>query len=130
MMVRSGVPIGTSMSPVFLILPASAKTFVPLLFSVPMPAYHLPPRRTIGGMLAKVSTLLISVGWPHRPFSAGNGGRGRGEPRLPSMSHERGLFAKTKAPAPMRGRCGSQGDSRSGFQSPSFTPDEWRSAGG
>jgi hypothetical protein len=35
-----GVPMGTSIKPVFLILPASAKTFVPLLFSVPMPANH------------------------------------------------------------------------------------------
>ena len=37
---RSGMPIGTSMRPVLLILPASAKTLVPLLFSVPMPANH------------------------------------------------------------------------------------------
>ena len=35
-MTRSGVPIGTSISPVFRIFPASANTFVPLLFSVPM----------------------------------------------------------------------------------------------
>jgi hypothetical protein len=37
-MSRSGVPIGTSIRPVLLILPASANTLVPLLFSVPMPA--------------------------------------------------------------------------------------------
>ena len=36
MMSRNGVPNGTSARPVFLILPARAKTFVPLVFSVPM----------------------------------------------------------------------------------------------
>jgi hypothetical protein len=40
-----GVPIGTSMRPVLLILPARAKTLVPLLFSVPMPANHAAPLR-------------------------------------------------------------------------------------
>src|SRR5208283_2139356 len=81
---RSGVPIGTSMRPVLLIFPASANTFVPLLFSVPMLANHSAPLRKIGGTLANVSTLLISVGQFHNPLSAGNGGRGRGVPRLPS----------------------------------------------
>lgn len=33
---RSGVPIGISTSPVFLIFPPTAKTFVPLLRSEPM----------------------------------------------------------------------------------------------
>ena len=32
-----------------MILPASANTFVPLLFSVPMPANHSAPLRMIGG---------------------------------------------------------------------------------
>ena len=39
---RSVMPIGTSISPVFCTRPASAKTFVPLLFSVPMDAYQAP----------------------------------------------------------------------------------------
>src|ERR1019366_2161769 len=81
---RSVVPIGTSIRPVLVILPARANTFVPLLFSVPMPANHSAPLRMIGAMLASVSTLLISVGEPHNPLSAGKGGRGRGVPRLPS----------------------------------------------
>src|ERR1051325_7686081 len=72
---RSGVPIGTSMSPVLVIFPASANTFVPLLFSVPMPANHAAVLRIIVGTLANVSTLLINVGQPHKPLSAGNGGR-------------------------------------------------------
>ena len=53
------------------ILPARANTFVPLLFSVPMEAYQAPPFFTIGATLAKVSTLLMRVGWPHRPLMAG-----------------------------------------------------------
>ena len=54
-------------------------------------------------MLAKVSTLLISVGQPHRPLSAGNGGRGRGVPRLPSIEAISAVSSpQTKAPAPMR----------------------------
>ena len=39
----------------------------------------------IGLMVAQVSTLLILVGLPHRPRCAGNGGRGIGWPRRPSM---------------------------------------------
>ena len=45
-------------------------------------------------MLAKVSTLLRTVGLPHRPLTAGNGGRG---PRLAAVAldggHQRGLLA-------------------------------------
>src|ERR1035441_7524788 len=68
-----GVPIGTSIRPVLAILPASANTFVPLLLPVPMAAYQSAPLRMIGGMFARVSTLLISVGQPQRPLSAGKG---------------------------------------------------------
>src|SRR4051812_33997654 len=78
---RRVVPIGTSTSPVLRILPAKAKTFVPLLVSVPMPANQSAPLRMIGGTLAKVSTLLIEVGAPHSPCSVGYGGRGLGTPR-------------------------------------------------
>ena len=100
---RSVVPIGTSIRPVLVILPASANTFVPLLFSVPMPANHSAPLRMIGATLASVSTLLISVGEPHSPLSAGNGGRGRGVPRLPSTEDIRAVSSpQTNAPAPMR----------------------------
>ena len=65
------MPIGTSISPVLRILPASANTLVPLLLGVPIAAYQAGPLRMIGAMLAKVSTLLISVGKPHSPLSAG-----------------------------------------------------------
>src|SRR6516225_2799478 len=68
------IPMGTSMSPLLRILPVSEKTLVPLLFSVPSPAYHSGPPLRIGTTLAKVSTLLIKVGYPQRPLSAGYGG--------------------------------------------------------
>ena len=70
-MCRSVVPIGTSIRPVLRTLPVSEKTLVPLLFSVPMPANQAAPLRMMPGTLAKVSTLLMRVGQPHRPFSAG-----------------------------------------------------------
>ena len=49
---RRVVPIGTSTRPVLWILPPSAKTLVPLLFSVPIEANHSGPFRMICGMLA------------------------------------------------------------------------------
>ena len=52
------VPIGTSIRPTLLILPASANTFVPFDFSVPILLYHSEPFRIIAGILANVSTLL------------------------------------------------------------------------
>ena len=64
---RRVMPIGTSTRPVLSTRPASAKTLVPLLFSVPMPANQSPPLRMIGATLAKVSTLLISVGLAPEP---------------------------------------------------------------
>ena len=76
--------MGTSTRPVLTTRPARANTLVPLLVSVPMPAYQSPPLRMIGAMLAKVSTLLISVGLPPQP---GDGrvrraGPGRAPPAL------------------------------------------------
>src|SRR6478736_2768943 len=100
---RNGIPIGTSMRPLLVILPVSAKTFVPLLFSVPKLAYHSAPLLMMGAMLANVSTLLMSVGQPQRPLSAGKGGRGRGVPRLPSTDAINAVSSPhTNAPAPMR----------------------------
>ncbi len=54
------------------------------------------------GRLASVSTLLMTVGLPNRPLTAGNGGRGRGMPRLPSMLWIRAVSSpQTNAPAPI-----------------------------
>ena len=49
---RSVVPIGISTRPVLVILPPSAKTFVPFDFSVPMDANQSAPFRMICGMFA------------------------------------------------------------------------------
>src|ERR1035441_11065959 len=69
MISRRVMPMGTSMRPVFATRPARANTLVPLLFSVPMAANQAAPWRTMGAILAKVSTLLISVGHSHSPDS-------------------------------------------------------------
>ena len=79
------VPMGTSTRPMLLTFPVRAKTLVHLLPSVPMLAYHAPPLIMIWAMLAKVSTLFRMLGFPQRPFCAGNGGLGLGMPRFPSM---------------------------------------------
>src|ERR1035437_7525330 len=82
---RSVIPMGTSISPVLVTRPARANTLVPLLFSVPIPANQAAPLRRMGATLANVSTLLMRVGLSHRPDSAGDGGRGRGGSRFPSL---------------------------------------------
>ena len=100
---RRVVPIGTSTSPVFTTRPARAKTLVPLLVAVPIAANQSPPLRMMGAMLANVSTLLMSVGRPQSPDTAGYGGRGLGVPRPPSMDAMSAVSSPhTNAPAPSR----------------------------
>jgi hypothetical protein len=100
---RRDVPMGTSTRPVFTMRPASAKTLVPLLRPGPYDEYHSGPLRRMVGTLANVSTLLMSVGQPKRPSTAGYGGRGRGDPRLPSIEAIRAVSSpQTNAPAPSR----------------------------
>ena len=53
-------------------------------FSEPIDRNQSTPLSTIGGTLAMDSTLLTTVGQAYRPATAGNGGRSRGWPRLPS----------------------------------------------
>ena len=66
-----------------------------------MPAYHSPPLRMMGAILANVSTLLMRVGCPNSPSIAGYGGRGRGVPRLPSTDAINAVSSpQTNAPAP------------------------------
>ncbi len=97
----SVVPIGTSTRPTLFTLPPKAKTLVPLVSSVPMAAKFSQPSRKIKGTQASVSTLLTMDGHPHKPLTAGNGGRGFGIPRLPSMLLMRAVSSpQTKAPAP------------------------------
>jgi hypothetical protein len=57
----------------------------------------------IGAILAKVSTLLISVGSPINPSIAGYGGLGLGVPRFPSIDAISAVSSPhTNAPAPNR----------------------------
>src|SRR5579883_1413829 len=79
--VRIGVPIGTSTRPANRTWPDRENTFVPRLRPEPMAAYQSAPRAMTAGTVAIVSTLLMSVGQPHSPASAGYGGRGCGVPR-------------------------------------------------
>ena len=89
------------MSPVRRTLPTRLKVLVPLDVSVPKPAYQSGPLVMIAGRVASVSTLSMIVGLPHRPETAGNGGRVRGMPRRPSMLAIRAVSSpQTKAPAP------------------------------
>src|ERR1039457_3282619 len=84
MNVLSGVPSGISTSPVLCDLPTRENTFVPGLLALPVSVNHAGPLVTMGAMLYQVSTLLMLLGLPHRPFCAGKGGRGRGRPASPS----------------------------------------------
>ena len=101
MISRRVVPMGTSIRPVFSMEPVREKVLVPGLPAVPMERYHSAPSRTMRGTLAKVSTLLRTVGFSHKPFSTVRGGLTRGMPRLPSMEAVRAEPSpQTKAPAP------------------------------
>src|SRR5690348_896967 len=84
MKVFSGVPSGISTRPVLRTFPTSEKTLVPALLVLPVSLNHAGPLAMIGATLYQVSTLLMLVGCPHKPFCAGNGGRGRGRPANPS----------------------------------------------
>src|SRR6516162_5023100 len=96
-----GVPSGISTSPVLCTLPTREKTFVPGLFALPVSVNHAGPLVMIGAMLYQVSTLLMLLGLPHRPFCAGKGGRGRGRPASPSNDAIRAVSSpQTNAPAP------------------------------
>src|SRR6218665_1294144 len=58
--------------------------FVPLLFPTPILAYSDPPILMMCGTAAMLSTLFTTVGHPHKPETAGNGGLILGLPRFPS----------------------------------------------
>ena len=97
----SGVPSGISTRPVLFTLPTSEKTLVPALLALPVSVNQAGPLETIGATLYQVSTLLMLVGLPYRPFWAGNGGRDRGRPDWPSSDAISAVSSPhTKAPAP------------------------------
>src|ERR1700730_129567 len=64
--------------------PVTEKILVPPLLGRPRFRNASPPLRMIHGTAAKVSVLLIVVGFPYMPTLAGKGGLKRGMPFLPS----------------------------------------------
>src|SRR5271156_5202055 len=82
----TGVPIGTSYTPGCTTSPLTPMNFSPAVPFRPCDLYQSTPRKRMGGTLAKVSTLLITVGLFHRPCCTGNGGLLRGSARLPSIA--------------------------------------------
>ena len=82
-------------------LPTRLNTLVPALLGEPVSVNQAGPLETMGATLYQVSTLLMFVGLPYRPFWAGNGGRVRGLPDWPSSEAMSAVSSpQTKAPAP------------------------------
>ena len=101
MSVRSVQPSSISTTPGRFRCPERPKSFVPR--PPPRLANHAPPRATIEGTAASVSTLLMTVGLPKSPASTGNGGRGLGIARRPSIDSSNAVSSpRTKPPAPRR----------------------------
>src|ERR671925_154119 len=64
--------------------------------------YHSAPLLRMCGTATSVSTLLIVVGWPKTPATAGNGGLMRGLPRRPSREFMSAVSSpQMYAPAPL-----------------------------
>src|SRR5438876_2427653 len=86
-------------------LPQTEYSLVPVLFGLSEREYflyQLAPLLRIGGMAARVSTLLIVVGCAKTPDTAGNGGLIRGLPRLPSSEFIIAVSSpQMYAPAPL-----------------------------
>ena len=96
-----GVPMGTSTRPVLLTAPARAKTFVPLLFSVPKLAYHSASLQDDGGNIC-VGFHVIEEGRGIEKTSDRRKRRPR--PRLAPLSfdgeHEGRLLAADESACP------------------------------
>src|ERR1700723_1937617 len=93
--------MGNSYTPGLFRWPARQNRRVPPFLGVPIFAYQSAPPRIIGGTLASVSALLMTVGPPQSPTTAGKGGRMRGMPRLPSSDSISADSSPTSyAPAP------------------------------
>src|SRR5205809_7943916 len=95
---------------------------VPPFFGVPRFAYASPPSRMIDGTALSVSTLLIIVGQPYNPTTAGKGGLMRGYSRLPSSDSISAYPSPhSYAPAP---ECASSSNSKPDprMVSPTYPP--------
>jgi hypothetical protein len=80
----TGKPSRNSYTPGLLMWPVRQVILVPPALGTPSAANAAPPSRRIAGTAQNVSTLLSTVGHWKAPTTAGNGGRMRGIPRLPS----------------------------------------------
>jgi len=58
---------------------------VPSDLPTPRALYAGAPSANTAGIVESVNTLLITVGLPNKPSSAGSGGLARTTPRFPSM---------------------------------------------
>src|SRR6266567_2598668 len=93
--------MGSSYTPGLLRFPDRQNNRVPPFFGVPSLEYHSAPPRIMCGTAASVSALLMTVGPPQSPTTAGNGGRMRGMQRLPSSDSISADSSPTSyAPAP------------------------------
>src|SRR5574339_1281711 len=86
-------------------LPHTEYNLVPVLFGLSGREnflYQSAPLLRMCGTAASVSTLLIVVGCPNSPATAGNGGLMRGLPRRPSSEFMRAVSSpQMYAPAPL-----------------------------
>src|SRR5690242_7084343 len=86
-------------------LPHTEYSFVPVLFGLSEREnflYQSAPLLSMCGTAARVSTLLIVVGWPNTPATAGKGGLIRGLPRRPSSEFMSAVSSpQIYAPAPL-----------------------------
>ena len=96
-----GIPISSSTLQGLLTFPDIQNILVPVFLGLPNDANHLLPLLNIVGTTAIVSTLLIIVGHPYKPMSAGNGGFILGCPLLPSILSNNAVSSpQIYAPAP------------------------------
>src|SRR5512139_3672449 len=77
-------PMFNSYTPGRFTWPERQNNLVPPFLGGPSAANAAPPSWMMAGTAQYVSTLLSTVGQPKAPETAGNGGRIRGTPRLPS----------------------------------------------
>src|SRR3954447_12621812 len=98
----TGNPSLSSYTPGLFTCPVRQVILVPAAFGTPRAANAAPPARMIAGTAQYVSTLFRTVGHWNAPTTAGNGGRIRGIPRLPSSdSSSADSSPHSYAPAPV-----------------------------
>src|SRR6266542_2020826 len=98
----TGKPSFSSYTPGRFTCPVRQVILVPPALGTPSAAKAEPPSRMIAGAAQNVSTLFSTVGDWNAPTTAGNGGRMRGTPRLPSNdSSSADSSPHSYAPAPV-----------------------------